>query len=313
MTMSPQDGKSILVMGEAILDLVATAADPKVFDSATGGSSFNTALALGRLGIATEFAGALAHDVNGEAFAQKLTEAHVGLRWCQRSRQPMPIALARSDAATGAVDFTLYLQGTAHEERDALPDPLPDDIAHLHAASFRCLLGPQGERALAAMHAARERMSVSFDPNIRPSLMPERSETVRLVEARIQACTLAKASDMDIAWLYPDQPLEQVARHWLALGAELVVITGGATGATATWTGGSITCVPPHVTVVDTVGAGDSFTAGLLAALRGENRLGSCRLNPDPDAVGRWLAQANKVAALTCTRRGSEPPWSHEL
>ena len=104
-----------------------------------------------------------------------------------------------------------------------------------------------------------------------------------------------------------------VARQWLALGTELVIITGGATGATATWAGGSITRVPPQVSVMDTVGAGDSFTAGLLAALMNENRLGSHRLNPDSNAVGRWLDHANKVAALTCTRRGSDPPWLHEL
>lgn len=305
-------GKAILVMGEAILDLVASSADPSVFESATGGSSFNTALALGRLGIAVEFSGALSRDTSGEAFAQKLQQAMVGMRWCLRSLRPMPVALARS-TKTGSVDFTLYLQGTAHEERDALPVPLPDDIAHLHAASFRCLLGAQGEMALATMRDARARISVSFDPNIRPALMPARAETVRLVEERVQASTLVKASNEDLAWLYPDEPMERVAQHWLALGAELVVVTCGAKGATATWQGGSVACAAPSVAVVDTVGAGDSFSAGLLAALARENRLGNGPLQPDSTSVSRWIDHASQIAALTCMRRGAEPPWSQEL
>ncbi|MDH7796636.1 MULTISPECIES: carbohydrate kinase [unclassified Beijerinckia] len=312
MTATSHNEKAILVMGEAILDLVASRADPSVFESATGGSSFNTALALGRLGITAEFSGALSRDTSGEVFAQKLQQAAVGMRWCLRSSKPMPVALARS-TTTGSVDFTLYLQGTAHEERDALPAPLPDDIAHLHAASFRCLLGEQGEMVLAAMRNARALISVSFDPNIRPALMPARVETVRLVEERVQTSTLVKASNEDVAWLYPDQPIERVAQHWLALGAELVVVTCGAKGAVATWHGGSLACATPSVAVVDTVGAGDSFSAGLLAVLARENRLGTGSLQPDSTSVGRWLDHASQIGALTCKRRGAEPPWSHEL
>lgn len=307
------DGTNILVLGEAIFDLVATAKDPSVFESATGGSSFNTALALGRLGVSAEFAGVLSSDTSGESFVRKLKDARVGMRWCGRSALPMPLALARSEPATGAVDFTLYLRGTAYEEPDALPAHWPDDIGHLHAASFRCLIGAHGEAALATMHRARGHATVSFDPNIRPSLMPPRDETMRLVEARISASTLVKASDADIAWLYPGQPLEAVAGKWLALGPQLVIITRGGDGATAIWRDGSITRAAPQVTVVDTVGAGDSFTAGLLAALMRDKRLGPVPLGPTAAAVSGWLDHANRVAALTCQRRGGEPPWLHEL
>jgi len=298
----------VLVMGEAILDLIARDADMAAFESALGGSSFNTALALGRLGVATGFAGALSRDVHGERFAHALKEADVNLDFCVRGHAPMPMALATPDIATGAPRFSLYLDGTADREPYALPVTWPAGIHHLHASSFRCTLGAQGEEALTFMRLARGHASVSFDPNIRPSILPPRETTVRLVEDRVAASTFVKASEEDMAWLYPDAPPEAAMRRWLTFGPELAVLTRGANGASAFFGQDMLSGTAPDVEVIDSVGAGDVFSAGLLAAMHEEGCLGPGRLLPTRQNMARWLAFANGAAAMTCARRGGEPP-----
>jgi fructokinase len=303
----------ILVMGEAILDFIARDADMAAFESALGGSSFNSALALGRLGIASGFAGALSRDVHGQRFERALSAAGVNLDFCVRSQAPMPLALATPDSATGAPRFSLYLDGTADREPYALPLSWPVGIHHLHASSFRCTLGAQGEAALAFMRLARGHASVSFDPNIRPAVVPPRETTVRLIEDRVAASTFVKASEEDMAWLYPDVPPETAIRRWLALGAELAILTRGANGASAFFGQETLSSTAPNVEIVDSVGAGDVFSAGLLAAMHEEGCLGPGGLLPDRQNVARWLDLANAAAAMTCARRGAEPPTLAEL
>jgi len=303
----------VLVMGEAILDIIARDADMATFESALGGSSFNTALALGRLGIASGFAGALSRDVHGERFVRAAAAAGVSLNFCVRSDMPMPLALATPDSATGAPRFSLYLDGTADHEPYALPASWPADVHHLHASSFRCTLGAQGEAALAFMRLARGHASISFDPNIRPSIVPSRETMVPLIEDRVAASTIVKASEEDMAWLYPDTPPEAAMRRWLALGVELAVLTRGANGARAFFGEDMVSGTAPDVEVVDSVGAGDVFSAGLLAAIHDEGCLGPGGLFPDRRKVARWLGLANAAAAMTCARRGAEPPTRAEL
>ncbi|MDF2115890.1 carbohydrate kinase [Roseiarcaceae bacterium H3SJ34-1] len=300
-------------MGEAILDLIAKDETMAAFESALGGSSFNTALALGRLGVPSGFAGALARDVHGERFVHALSAAGVHLDFCARSDAPMPLALATPDAATGAPRFSLYLDGTADREPYALPASWPAGIHHLHASSFRCTLGAQGEAALAFMRLARGHASISFDPNIRPSVVPPRGTTVQLIEDRVAAANFVKASEEDMAWLYPDRPPEAAMRRWLALGVELAVLTRGANGASAFFGGETLSSAAPNVDVVDSVGAGDVFSAGLLAAMNEEGCLGPDGPRPERENVARWLALANGAAAMTCARRGAEPPTRAEL
>ncbi|MDB5534904.1 MAG: hypothetical protein JWO28_3219 [Hyphomicrobiales bacterium] len=303
----------VLVMGEAVLDIIARDADMAAFESALGGSSFNTALALGRLGIANGFAGALSRDVHGDRFVRALSAAGVDLDFCVRSDAPMPLALATPHSSTGAPRFSLYLDGTADREPYALPASWPTGVHHLHAASFRCTLGAQGEAALAFMRLARGHASVSFDPNIRPSVVPPRETTVRLIEDRVAASTFVKASEEDMSWLYPDVSPETAMRRWQELGVELAVLTRGANGASAFFGQEMLSSAAPNVEVVDSVGAGDVFSAGLLAAMYDEGCLGPGGLLPDRQKVVRWLNLANRAAAMTCARRGAEPPTRAEL
>jgi fructokinase len=168
---------------------------------------------------------------------------------------------------------------------------------------------------LARRMRARGDVLVSYDPNIRPSLLPDREHARRMVERGIRNAHLAKASAEDLGWLYPGQPWEEVAQHWLQLGAVLVLITAGANGAHAfTATGPPLHRPAPEVKVADTVGAGDSFTAGLLASLirrqwQAPERLARCTAEELP-AV---LDDAITVSAITCERAGASPPTLAEL
>jgi fructokinase len=225
----------------------------------------------------------------------------------------MAMALATPDIASGAPRFSLYLDGTADREPYALPASWPAGVHHLHASSFRCTLGAQGQEALAFMRLTRGHASVSFDPNIRPSIMPPHETTVRLIEDRVAAATFVKASEEDMAWLYPDTPPEAAMQRWLTLGPELAVLTRGARGASAFFGEDMLSIAAPKVQVIDSVGAGDVFSAGLLAAMHEEGCLGPDRVLPTRQAVTRWLKLANCAAALTCTRRGAEPPTRAEV
>lgn len=303
----------VLVMGEAIFDLIAKDADSTVFESALDGSSFNTALALGRLGIASGFAGALSRDVHGDRFVRALSSAGVNLDFCVRSDAPMPLALATPDPATGTPRFSLYLDGTADRDPYALPASWPAGVHHLHASSFRCTLGAQGDAALAFMRLARGHATVSFDPNIRPSIAPPRETMVHLIEDRVAASNIVKASEEDLAWLYPDTTPEAAMQRWLGLGIELAVLTRGASGTSAFFGEDMLSIAARNVEVADSVGAGDVFSAGLMAAMHDDGCLGLGRPLRDRESVARWLSFANAAAAMTCARRGAEPPTRAEL
>jgi fructokinase len=152
---------------------------------------------------------------------------------------------------------------------------------------------------------------VSYDPNIRPLLMPDHAAAVATVERSIGLAHVVKASAEDLGWLYPDSSIEDVLRVWAALGPALVVVTDGANGAHAVTAAGQVWTAPGRkVDVVDTVGAGDAFMAGLINALV---RTGLVPDGLDRDGVRTVLDEAILVAALTCARAGANPPTAAEL
>jgi fructokinase len=213
--------------------------------------------------------------------------------------------------------FALHLAGTAHAEPPRIDATLfegrPDGGAHVHAASFAATVGPAADGVLALMRTAKAQATSSYDPNIRAACLPPRAEAVALVEARVAAATIARASEDDLAWLYPALQPHEALQRWRMLGATVAIVTRGAGGALAlgpdeAGEGGWIEAKAPAVTVVDTVGAGDTFTAGLLAAMADDGALGRPGLAFHREALGRWLAFSVRAASLTCTRAGCEPP-----
>ncbi len=303
----------VLVDGiEALVDLIPR--DGSTYEAVLGGSPFNVAVGLGRLGVPTAYAGRLSDDTMGEAFRRRLDETGIETRYVERSAAPSPLAfVTRGTVETGA-RYSFYLKATAYDGPSPLPPDWPDHAGHLHIGSFSAVDGPLGEAALAAMAAAGPLATTSFDPNIRPFVVPPRQVTVGLVEARVRLSTVVKVSKEDLEWLYPDADPVTAAAHWTMMGPKLLVMTRGGEGAEAYFGSERLTQQAPKIDEVDTVGAGDSFMAALLAAMAGSNALGAGNARvPSEREVADWLIFAIAASAITCTRQGADPPTRAEV
>ena len=241
----------------------------------------------------------------------------IDLHAAPRAAEPATLAVVSLDAEARA-SYDFYLDGTADWQWTAEETGrAPRDSAVLHFGSIASWTSPGDARILELARRARDRgdVLVSYDPNVRPGLLGDHRHGQKVVERAIGLAHLTKASTDDIAWLYPDQAPGEVARHWLRLGTAVVVITSSAEGACAYAGQGPPVRRPAlDITVVDTVGAGDSFTAGLIGSLisRGQHapaELARCAA----DQLSGALDDAILVASLNCERRGNDPPTAADV
>lgn len=301
--------RTILVVGYALIDLVP---GPDGTRAATGGSPFNVALALGRLGETVAFIGAFGGDDHGLSLRRALSGAGVDLTLAIGTQRPTPLVHVEPDE-NGSPRYRFALAGSAFETPLIWPADWPGSAAHLHVGSTTALDAVNGPGVLAALRLARGRLSTSFDPNLRPALLGPRDDVARLVDERVRQADVVKASEEDLAWLYPHRSGTSVAAEWAGLGPRLVVLTGGAGGASA-WTGGArLDTAGLPVRVVDTVGAGDTFMAALLHAMMRDGALGPDPVPIEPARIKTWLTLANSAAAIVCTRPGCDPPTLAEV
>ncbi|MGL4438600.1 MAG: PfkB family carbohydrate kinase [Bosea sp. (in: a-proteobacteria)] len=303
----------VLVIGEAISDFLPRDRHALSFDCVLGGSGFNTTLALTRLGLAPHYVAALSKDALGQRFKAALLLESADISGLKASDKPMPVAIVSPVAASHGAMFALHLAGTAHEDEADWPKVLPPGFAHVHAASFAATVGPAAHASLALLADGKARGTSSYDPNIRAACLPPHREAVRLIEERVAASTIAKASIEDLGWLYPGLPPDQVLQRWLVLGAGIAIVTRGERGALAVTADGFAEAPAEPVAVIDTVGAGDTFTAGFLAAMASDGALGMPGFRADQEQLSRWLSFANRAAAITCARPGCDPPTLAEL
>lgn len=301
--------KPILVAGYALIDLVHR---PTGAQAATGGSPFNVALALARLGAPVRFLGAFGRDAHGLALRRALANAGADLSLAIDSDKPTPVVHVEPDE-TGSPRYRFALAGSAFETPLVWPDGAAAPAIHLHAGSTTALDDINGPGMLEALGRARGRMSTSFDPNLRPALLGPRDEVARRVEERVRLADIVKASEEDLAWLHPGRTPDSIAEEWARTGPRLVVLTRGADGASA-WAGGArLDTAGLPVKVLDTVGAGDTFMAALLHGMMGDGALGSSATPIPQPALRTWLDLANSAAALVCTRAGCDPPTLAEV
>ncbi|HEX6499197.1 MAG TPA: carbohydrate kinase [Micromonosporaceae bacterium] len=308
-----------LVVGEAVVDLIARRGT-WVFDACAGGSPLNVAVALARLGQPTRYAGVVGDDLFGELIRAHLSGNGIGLGHLSDGAAATSVAFARV-AEDGSARYDFRFGWDLDTSALSL-----DGVACLHVGSLGCAVAPGRSAVLALVERAVDAgIPVSYDPNVRPALVGTRDEAVAWVERFVALADVVKASADDLAWLYPGQDEHTVLRRWLSLGrTRLAVSTRGAAGAVAVHAGGTTSAAAPPVTVVDTVGAGDTFTAALLARLVAEGALkpgadpGAVKLGADPGAVklaadpgavaSRALTDACAAAALVCTVTGADPP-----
>jgi fructokinase len=303
----------ILISGEALVDLIPSRDRENSYDAVLGGSPFNVAIGLARLGSPTAFVSRLSRDPNGESLAAALTEAGVDLAYVKRDAKPSPLAFVmRGTARTGA-RYSFYLDATAFDEAWPFPQTWPAGASHLHVGSFAAIDHLHGASVVEALRMARTFATTSFDPNIRPMVTPDREAVIPAVERAMALASFVKASDEDLHWLYPDRDPEASIAAWAQAGPSFCIMTRGEQGALAYLGDEKLTAPPLKVDVVDTVGAGDSFMSALIAAMDADGALGVGARAPTSDTLAKWLAFAATASAITCTRRGSDPPTRAEV
>ena len=302
---------TIAVIGEALIDVVETGDDePRL--ARPGGSPYNVALGLARLEAPARFVGRLSGDPLGAILRRHAERSRVDLSLSVDVREPSTVALVELDD-TGAAQYRFGIEGTADFRWTA--DELarvPEDVLAVHFGSLASWL-PPGDAAIAARVAELRAagVTVTYDPNVRPHLQPDGAAARAHIESVLPLADVVKTSEEDLAHLRPGETAEQVARDWLTLGPQAVVVTRGGDGSLAVTAAGTVTRPPRPITVVDTVGAGDAFMSGLLDALHRSGRLARADL-----AGADWgdvLDAAALVAALTCARAGANPPRRADL
>jgi fructokinase len=307
---------TVTVIGEAVVDLLP-AGPPRTFQAVPGGSPYNVAVGLARLGHRATLMARLADTAFGRVLRDHARAEGIDLHAAPQAAEPSTLAVVTlDDCARASYDF--YLDGTADWQWTAEETGrAPQDTAVLHFGSIASWTPPGDARIAELARRMRDRgdVLVSYDPNVRPGLLADHRHGQRAVERAIGLAHLVKASTDDVAWLYPDQAADEVARHWLGLGATAVVITSAADGARAcTAQGGWVRRPALDVAVVDTVGAGDSFSAGLIGSLISRDRHTPGALARCPaDQLSAALDDAILVASLNCERRGNDPPTAADV
>ena len=293
---------SIWVCGEVLIDILPTG--PVV-----GGGPANTAKALARLGNDVHFIDGISSDAYGQAARTELLRDGVNLDLALASDKPTCTATVTLDAAGGA-SYEFLIDGTATFDfaPSWLPDPYRFQPQVLHIGTLVTVIEP-GASALYdwAMQVA-EFAPIVFDPNIRPSVQPDRDLYEAAVEKWAALSAVIKVSDDDLAWLFPEVSIDDVANRWINDGVFLVVVTRGANGIVGFTEDGRVEVPGVKVDVVDTVGAGDTVGAIVVEAMI-EHGLIELR----GDRLQEVLSRAAHAAAITCSRQGAQPPYKHEL
>jgi fructokinase len=296
----------IVVAGEALIDLID---EGGVLRPHPGGGPFNTAMALGRLGVPVGFLGRLSNDHYGELLATCLSDSGVDSRYILRGSTPTPLAVVH-ETPDGDHDFTFYLAGTAYANVHVsdLPE-LDADVTVLCAGTLALATDPPASAIEALLEQESSRRLIVVDPNVRPAVVEDSEAFRRRFERIAGFAHVVKLSDADATWLYPGERLGSVVDMILARGAQLAVLTRGAEGALAKNCVATVEVASPEVDVVDTVGAGDAFLAGLLRWLWASSSLSAHAVgNLDRDGLTRGLTYAAAVGALQCSQPGAVPP-----
>lgn len=299
-----------VVCGEALWDLFAVEGEGRLsFDARIGGSPFNVAVGLARLGQPTALFTGLSTDGLGERLARTLEAEGVASRFLVRSAQPSTISLVEV-GPDGVPRYAFYGEGAA--DRSVRSADLPElgaEVWGLHAGSYSLAVEPVGSSLLVLFEREAGRRLLALDPNVRLTVAPDVALWRERVERFVALADVVKVSEEDLGLLYPGATLAGIAESWRRLGAGLVVVTMGGQGAEAFCSAGRVRAPGRTVQVVDSVGAGDSFQAALLAGLAERGVRGRAALDAlTTEGVGALLEFAGGAAALTCTRRGADLP-----
>jgi fructokinase len=298
---------SIWVCGEVLIDLIPGADGVRV--PHVGGGPANTAKALARLGHDVQFIDGISTDEYGVAARKELLDDEVKLDLVLTSDKPTCLAIISLDANGGA-SYEFKIDGTATFDFNLnwLPDPSRYKPQVLHIGTLVTVIQPGADVLYDWAMQVAEFAPIVFDPNIRPSVMGDRDLYEAAVEKWAALSSVIKVSDDDMAWLYPGQKYEDVAQRWINEGAALVVVTRGSNGIIGFTADGAVEVDGAKITVADTVGAGDTVGAIIVEAMVEKGILALTG-----DILKATLHHAAVAAGITCSRKGAQPPYKHEL
>lgn len=321
----------ILIIGEALIDLIENRSQPGAFNAIVGGANANVSIALARRGTPQQFLARLSNDGFGKLIRAKLEANKVGLDYAVAANEQSTLVTVSIDPQ-GVPSYSFYVNGTADWGWTPAELPTDADLDNMQATAiqFGCLAMAIGPGNLAIEDWAREHykqksVTISHDINMRPALGFDRNHERLRVERLNDISHIIKASDEDIHWLYDmadGEDVDRVVWKWIADSGRVVFVTRGGNGVSVyrLATDGSKTrfdVASRKITVVDTVGAGDTFCANLLGQLSDIDALGSDpfdRLqNLSDDILRDFVRVAGVAASITCERAGAEPPTKAEL
>jgi fructokinase len=306
----------LLSCGDALIDFlpVKSADGHDALLPAVGGSCLNVAVGMARLGAPVGFVGGISTDLFGRMIAEPAQASRVDLRYAARIDRPTTLAFVRS--INGEPHYAFYDEGTASRHWIHQPDSIPfGEIDALHVGSTTLVHGAGATQAMAMIDEARGLTTISFDPNCRPNLVADKADYVHRMDQFAPRADIVRLSDGDFAYLYGRGDYAGRAEALFEAGTQLFVVTRGVDGGLA-WhrEAGAVEVEAPPVRIIDTVGAGDSFQAGLLFALRAMGRIAPAALARLSAAeLRRALAFATRCAAVTCGHRGADPPRLSEI
>ena len=308
-----------LSCGDCLFDLFAVPQEDVAtvaLSGRVGGSPLNVALGLARLGHHAGYFTKMSGDLFGERIRSFMERERIDQRFLIPTDRNTTLAMV-SLAADGSASYAFYIDGTADRSiaPEEVPQSLPAEVEVVHVASYSTVTEPTASALLKLVRQEAPNRFVSYDPNVRASIEPDLDVWRAKVAALVPFAALVKASEEDIAQLYPGRAVESVIAEWVAAGAEMAVATLGEHGAIAQTARGITARVPGQaVSVVDTVGAGDTFQAALLAGLKERGALSRAAITGfDDKDVAALLGFAVKAAAVTCTRKGADLPRRADL
>lgn len=309
----------ILCCGDTLIDMLPRKTDTgeTAFSPYVGGAIFNTAIALGRLGVPAGLFTGISSDFFGDLLQDSLTANNVSTAYIHISSQPITLAFVR--LIEGQATYTFYDENSAgwQLEIEHLP-VLGDEVTAIQFGAISLIPEPCGSTYEALMAREHEKRVIVLDPNIRPGFIPDKEKHLARMRRMIAMSDIVKISDEDMRWFGESGTMEEIARRWIVPasqhGPKLILVTHGADGVTGYTSELAVHVAAQKVAVVDTVGAGDTFTAGVLTSLQEAGLLAKAALTSlEEGQIREALLLGVKASAVTVSRAGANPPWRSEL
>ena len=296
----------VWVTGEVLIDLIPEGSERKPI---VGGGPANTAKALSKIGIDTQFIDGISTDDYGQMARSELVTSGVKLDYVRYSNKPTCLAIVSlSNSGSASYEFVIENTATFDFNLEWLPNPQTEMPVLLHIGTLATAIEPGASVLFEWAQSVAKVAPIVFDPNIRPAVIGDRKQYLMQVERWVSISSAVKVSDEDIRWLYPSLEIEQVVNNWLASGPSLIVVTYGDKGLAGYRVGEKVSVDAIKVAVADTVGAGDTVGAILVEAIVKDSlsSLSGVRLE-------MMLKRAAKAAAITVSKSGANPPTLKEI